>query len=134
MLGEVAVFAALIHLGGDVADDTYLDADTDRTSGLRLTGSGVHGPATALRALPGLGVGWDDFSSCAAFESTQNAAYSLRSGTSSGWSGCNSECVRTTFTATAAGEPEPEPEPELEPVLPQFELMHSGGEYAALAA
>ena len=52
VVGEAAALAALVHLGEEY---TQPGQSWTSTGGLRLAGSGVHGPVAALRALPGLG-------------------------------------------------------------------------------
>eukprot|EP01045_Picozoa_sp_COSAG04_P016021 COSAG04_NODE_1307_length_7295_cov_1.983185_6_plen_280_part_00 len=70
--GDTGALTALMHLGGDFTSP-YTGGVL--TGSLRLRGSGVHGPAAALRAMPGLGADWGDyvgdFSPCSAFGGEQ---------------------------------------------------------------
>ena len=85
VVGEAAALAALVHLGEayttPCSAGSYRCVDGQYTGSgtLSLAGSGVHGPAAALRALPGLGADWgpehsgpswvagSDFTPCSAF-------------------------------------------------------------------
>ena len=69
---DIGALTALLHLGGEFTSP-YTGGVL--TGSLRLRGSGVHGSAAALRAMPGLGAGWGsyvgDFTPCSAFGGEQ---------------------------------------------------------------
>ena len=80
VVGEAAALAALVHLGEEyMGNACWRQGGQICTGGLRLAGSGVHGPVAALRALPGLGDpwapagmgAWDEFTPCSAFGGQQ---------------------------------------------------------------
>ena len=73
VVGEAAALAALVHLGEEYTlPGCGGSCDNGR---LYLSGSGVHVPVAALRALPGLGADWgshsDEFTPCSAFGGQQ---------------------------------------------------------------
>ena len=66
VVGEAAALAALVHLGEEYSTPGYCTENVG-TGRLWLAGSGVHGPVAALRALPGLGADWSNFTPCSGF-------------------------------------------------------------------
>lgn len=64
VVGEVGALAALVHLGEGYSQP---GGGPPSPGQLQLVQSGVSGPVASLRALPGLGVDWNHFSSCSAF-------------------------------------------------------------------
>eukprot|EP01045_Picozoa_sp_COSAG04_P023957 COSAG04_NODE_2926_length_3377_cov_6.370958_2_plen_228_part_00 len=114
VVGEAAALAALVHLGEECS------VCSPFVPGLTLAGSGVHGPVAALRALPGLGADWDDFSPCSAFGGQQASIDNNYT-----WGTGSPGCGAAGLAPVPVSPPTPQPRFSPSAAMPYGALYHS---------